>query len=697
MDNGSGDYRIGCDIGGTFTDFILLDEQSGEIKLEKVLTTSGDPSDGVLQGCQNLSSQIPEIIGRTKHVIHGTTLVINAVLERSGAKTGLITTRGFRDVLEMRRYMRADMYDVFGDLPEPLVSRDLRHEVEERIYADGSVITPLNEDSVRRVLDLLTMNGVESIAVCLLHSYANGEHEHRIAEILREQYPGLDYSLSAEVLPQISEYERTSCTVLNAYVKPIVRRYLERLETRLRDSGVSEHLFLMLSGAGITSVETAKEFPVRLVESGPVAGVLAASRFGELTGARDVLSFDMGGTTAKASLIQDGQIPIASDYEIARVHRSRKGSGIPISLPTVNIIEVGTGGGSIAYIDGLGFVKVGPRSAGAEPGPACYGRGGTEPTVTDADLLLGYLDPDFFLGGTLRLDRQAAEAAIDERIARPLGMSTTDAAWGIIDVAREQMATAIRMHVAERAGDPSRTTIVASGGAGPVHALGLMRKLRAARSVFPLGAGVMSALGLLMAPASYNLVLTYKAEFSTLDLGELEEVFQGLEEEGRAILKKAEPDGVPSFARSIDMRYVGQGHDLNIILPSQMLPTVERSTVLDGFYSAYKARYGYVSTDSPVETVNLQVRATVEKESLAIKQLVPSGRPLATAKKGVREAFDPESHCFVPFTVYDRYQLEPGMSFSGPAIIEERESTVVVGCSDHVIVDDYGSLIVASS
>jgi N-methylhydantoinase A len=683
-------FRIGCDIGGTFTDFILFDEQSGAIMQEKVLTTPDDPALGVLAGLQRLIAREPEIARQTRHVIHGTTLVINAVLERTGARTGLLTTAGFRDVLEMRRYMRADMYDVFGDLPEPLVSRDLRLEVRERIYADGSVLVPLDVDSARAAISALLERGVESIAVSLLHAYANDAHEREIERLIRERQPAVAVSLSSEVLPQIKEYERTSSTVVNAYVKPVVEQYLGRLVDQLGRLGMTDNLFLMLSSGGVAAVDAAKRFPVRLVESGPVAGVLAAGFFDDAA-SRSVLAFDMGGTTAKAALIQDGQVPVTSDYEVGRTHRFKKGSGIPLAMPAVDIIEVGTGGGSIASVDDFGFVRVGPRSAGASPGPACYGIGGREPTVTDADLLLGYLDPGFFLGGAMRLDAAAAREAIERRVAVPLGLSVEDAAWGIVDVAAEHMANAIKMHVAEKGGDTASASMVAFGGAGPVHAYALMRKLRLHRLILPRAAGVMSALGMLMAPVSFDLVRTFRAELADANLESADELFAALEAQGSAIVRLADPDGTLQFQRSVNMRYAGQGSEIGLPVDRA---TLGRASLSEQFHAAYRDRYGYAATDAAIEIVSLRVLTGVESGQLEVPILEANEASAEEARKGTRPAYDPDRRAFQPHAVYDRYRLLPGASFGGPAIVEERESTAVIGSSGRVSVDRFGSLVV---
>ena len=478
-------YRLGCDIGGTFTDFVLVDDETGKFQTNKCLTSPADPSEAVEQGILQLLDQAPGFIGRVSEFIHGTTLVINAIIERKGACTGLITTRGFRDVLELGREIRYDAYDIFAEYPRPLIPRDLRTEVDERITSDGRVIRDLDMQDVRERLAQLQAAGVESVAVCLINSYENPVHEKAIQKCIRDAAPDLSLSISFEVLPQIREYERTCTTATNAYVKPITASYLQKLSDRLATLGFDGQLFIMLSSGGITSLETAREFPVRIIESGPTAAVIASQHYGKLFAIKDMFCFDMGGTTAKSCLIQKGQAGLVSTFEVGRVQRFKKGSGLPIQVPVVDLMEIGAGGGSIAEINRLGLLQVGPQSAGADPGPVCYGQGGEKPTVTDADLTLVYLDPDYFLGGSMPLDKAAAEKAIATKIAAPLGTSAVEAAFGIHDLINETMAAAAKTHIAEKGGNPGLITVSAFGGAGPVHAYGLACKIGAPRILVP--------------------------------------------------------------------------------------------------------------------------------------------------------------------------------------------------------------------
>ena len=466
--------RFGFDIGGTFTDFVLIDEQSGAIRTHKTLTTPHDPALAVLQGWRELVSaaEAPHV----ESAIHGTTLFTNALIERKGARTAFLTTRGFRDILEMGKEMRYDIYDLLLVLPEPLVPRRLRLEVEERLNGRGEVVTPLRMPEVEQVAEVLAEADVEAVAICFLHAFTNPEHEQAAGVRLAERLPGLRISMSHEVAPEIREYERMSTTVCNAYVQPLAETYLGQMEVRLRDAGFARELFLMLSSGGVSTLATAVKFPIRLVESGPAAGALAAVFYGELLDEPDLVSFDMGGTTAK--MCHHGGRPAMSDnFEIARVHRFKRGSGLPVRVPTIELIEIGAGGGSIARKDELGLLKVGPDSAGADPGPACYGLGGDQPTVTDADLLLGYLNPEFFLGGRMTLDRSASERAI-AGLAAEMNLSALDTAHGIFQVVNENMISATRVHVAERGADPRRLKLMAIGGAGPVHAYEIARALR---------------------------------------------------------------------------------------------------------------------------------------------------------------------------------------------------------------------------
>ena len=685
--------RIGVDVGGTFTDFVLLDDAAMRLHTHKCLTSPRDPSDAIEEGIRALARQVPGCLDRLEEVIHGTTLVINAILERKGARTGLITTKGFRDVLELGREIRYAAYDVFAEFPEPLVPRERRLEVDERVRADGSVLRPLDPAEARSAVRALVRADVESVAVCLLNSFENPAHELALKRILAEDFPGASVSISYEVLPQIREYERTSTTVTNAYVKPLTEKYLRRLEQRLAALGFRGRLFIMLSSGGVTSAQTAAEFPVRIIESGPTAAVIAGEYYSRLFGLPEMFCFDMGGTTAKSCLIQGGIAGVVPTFEVGRVQRFQKGSGLTIQVPVVDLMEIGAGGGSIARRSRLGTLQVGPDSAGAEPGPICYGRGGTEPTVTDADLLLGYLDADYFLGGTMKLDAGAARRGIEERIARPLGISFLQAVWGIHDLVNETMAAAAKTHIAERGGNPKVVTVAAFGGAGPVHAYGLARKLGAPRLVVPPNAGVGSALGFFTAPRAFDLVRSHKTAFATADFGELERLFRELEAEGVKTLRNAGADTPIEFSRWVEARFIGQGSETNLPIEPGDFARVDAAQLRRRFDEAYARLYGRTYPESPVEFVNFCVRASLPQRPLALPRLERPARPrLADAVKGERRAYSPVARDYIPFTVYDRYRLFPDATFAGPAIVEERESTVIIGEGASARIDEYGFL-----
>ena len=695
-------YRLGCDIGGTFTDFVLLDDATGRIYVHKCLTTPKDPSDAVVQGIEELAARLPDLSRNLDEVIHGTTLVINAIIERKGARTGLITTEGFRDILELGREIRYAPYDVFAEFPRPLVPRHLRLEVPERVRSDGTVLKPLDPDKARETVKRLLGMGVESIAVCLLNSFENPAHEFLLKKVIIEEAPGMTVSISYDVLPQIREYERTSTTVTNAYVKPLTGRYLSKLSDRLSESGFVGRLFIMLSSGGITSVETAAEFPVRIIESGPTAAVISGQYYGKLFNISEMFCFDMGGTTAKSCLIQGGVAGVVPTFEVGRVQRFMKGSGLTIQVPVVDLMEIGAGGGSIAKASKMGTLQVGPESSGADPGPICYGRGGKMPCVTDADLLLGYLDENYFLGGEMKLDREAARKGVEEEIAKPLGVSYIQAVWGIHDLINETMAAAAKTHIAEKGGNPKIATVVAFGGAGPVHAYGLAKKLGSPRFLVPPNAGVGSALGFFTAPRAFDLVRSHKVSLNEADFEDIERIFGLMETEGARTLRKSGDVEKVKYIKSIDARFVGQGSETNIAVPEENMKGLTREELRRRFDLVYERLYGRTYPDTPVEFINFRVRASLPERLLALPKLasrpaggegtVPHPADGSDALKGERSAFSAALRDFIPFKVYDRYRLFPGDSFRGPAIIEEKESTVIVGEDGTVRVDEYGFL-----
>ena len=686
---GKGLYRLGCDIGGTFTDFVLLNTETGRLITNKCLTTPNDPSEAVEKGIRDLEKKAGAFMPDAAEIIHGTTLVINAIIERKGAKTGLITTRGFRDVLELGREMRYDAYDILSEYPEPLTPRFLRMEVDERVRSDGKVLTPLDPAEVSVRLDELKEKGIESLAVCLINSHENPAHEFQIKEIAQKSHPDLFISISFETLPQIREYERTCTTVTNAYVKPITSNYLKKLGDRLKSLGFPGKLFIMLSSGGITSVDTAIKFPVRIIESGPTAAVTASQFYGKLLGIKDMFCFDMGGTTAKSCLIRKGEAGLVSTFEVGRVQRFKKGSGLPIQVPVVDLMEIGAGGGSIAKINKMGLLQVGPESAGADPGPACYGLGGEHPTVTDADLALGYLDPDYFLGGEMPLDKSAAKKAIAEKIAGPLNTSATAAAFGIHDLINETMAAAAKTHIAEKGGSPASITVSAFGGAGPVHAYSLAKKTGARKILVPPLAGVGSALGFFTAPVAFDLSRSHRVLLDTANFQEIETLFKSLETEGAKILKDVDKKEI-IYNRAIMMRFVGQGSETDIAIESKPFGQWSRAEIREMFDSEYKRLYGRTYPESKVECVTFKTRASLPEKPFQIPLLDTGATDIKDCVKGVRQAFSVIKKEFIPFTVYRRQSLFPGARIPGPAIIEERESTIVIGEDANAEVDAYG-------
>lgn len=690
-------FRIGVDIGGTFTDAILLDAEGKSVIVGKTLTTPDDPSRGVEATVGELLARGKVRADQVRDIIHGTTLVTNAIIERRGVKTALLVTAGFRDILEMGRERRYDMDDLFLEMPEPLVPRHLRFEVRERILADGAVETLPDRQQISEIAQALVRQGVRAAAICFLHSYKNPTNERSVAEWLKESVPGLYVSLSSEVIPEIREYERMSTTVANAYVQPVMERYVRKLDGRLRAVGFRGNLYLMLSSGGICTPDVACRFPIRLLESGPAAGVLAAAHFGKLTAEPNVLSFDMGGTTAKLCIIDRGEPLTTLDFETARVYRFKKGSGMPIRGRVVDMIEIGAGGGSIARVDQLGLLKIGPDSAEADPGPVCYGSGGQEPTVTDADLILGYLDPDFFLGGRMKLDRGAAQRAIEGRLALPLGVGADNVAWGIHQIVNEGMANAARVHAIEKGKDPRSYVLFAFGGAGPAHAYRVAELLGISSVMIPPGAGVASAFGFLCAPLAFDFVRTYRSSLRDMDWGRASSLLVEMEEEGtRLLLASGVAEEEIRLERRCDMRYVGQAHELEVVIPGGPLAGDRSPEVRQLFEEEYRRHFGRTCLNVDVEVINWRVLASGPRPCPDVRELGVdrSGHSVGQPLKGYRRAYFPESRGYEDTPVYDRYRLEPGDVIKGPAIIEERESTTVVGPGGDATVDNYLNLII---
>ena len=680
--------RIGADIGGTFTDIVLVDDRSGGFRLGKVLTTPAQPDDGVIAG---VSEVIQGDAAAVAHMVHGTTLFTNALIERKGALTALITTQGFRDAVEIGREHRYDMYDLRLRRPEQIARRRHRFEIAERILADGSVRFAPDADDVRALAEQLRELGIQAIAVCLMNAYINPAHERLVGEVLRAELPGVALTLSSDIAPEIREFERTSTALCNVYVKGIAEQYLTRLESRTKETLHGEAgLFVMQSNGGLLTAGQAVEAPIRLVESGPAAGALAAAHYGAALGLKDILSFDMGGTTAKACLIVDGKPLLAPEFEVDRQYQFKKGSGLPVKVPVIEMIEIGTGGGSIARIDALGRLTVGPDSAGSVPGPVCYGQAGIEPTVTDADLVLGYLNPDFFLGGDMDLDRDGAGAALSDQVGDHMGLDTLEAAWGVHQLANEAMASAARIHAVERGHEISGFPMFAFGGAGPVHAYGVARILKLPQVIYPFGAGVMSAIGFLTAPLAFDFVRSRPFRMEEIDWSVVNTLLGEMEAEGRAKLAEAVGETEITFERVADMRYRKQGFEVPVPLPNGVLGPDDAAGIKDAFEEVYRRLYGHVIPDTPLDILSWRLVASGPKPDLT---LPTAPEATGSAQKGTRPIYLPDQGP-IDAPVYDRYALGPGVTLKGPAIIEERESTVVINGPATIRTDQHRNLVV---
>jgi len=683
--------RVGVDIGGTFTDMAILDDR-GIVAVGKTLTTHSEPAaavETVLR--QTLTAHGLDPADITTFV-HGTTLVTNALIERRGATTALLTTEGFRDVVEMGREHRYELYDLDLELPRPLVPRHLRFGVRERVLADGTVDTGLDEAAVKQLAAELSEAGVQAVAVCFLHSHVNDEHERRVREIVRATAPELRVALSSEVNPEIREYERSSTTLANVYVQQLVESYLEDLRDRLRGLGLRRAPLIMLSNGGVAAIDVARRFPIRMLESGPAGGALGAVAFGRSAGRPDQIAFDMGGTTAKLCIIEAGRPLVTHTFEVDRVYRLRAGSGLPVRAPVIDMIEIGTGGGSIARVNSLGLITVGPDSAGSEPGPVSYGRGGEHCTVTDADAVLGYLDPDHFLGGDMLLDVEAAAAAIDRQIAGALGVGVAEAAWGIHATANENMANAARVHAIERGQDPTRLPMFVSGGNGPLHGPGVAAALGSPAVVVPPAAGVLSALGFLSAPMSMDIVRSRHAELGTVELSVIEEMFEEMEDEGVRVLRGS---GVPAediaHERTLEMRFVGQGSEIEVPVPP--LGSHWRTDLAENFAEQYRQRFGTVApVGVETEILTWRVASRGPDPRARLRSALPATSESALV--GHRDAYFPAAGGYVPTAVYDRYRLPVGATVDGPALVRERESTLVVPPAARCTVADDGSILV---
>jgi N-methylhydantoinase A len=685
--------RVGVDVGGTFTDFVLVDEHRDMIFTGKQLTTPTDPGKAICEGVSRIVSEAGIEMSQLDGIVHGTTLVTNAVIERLGAKVGLITTSGFRDVLEVGHEMRYDLYDLFLEKPEPLVPRNLRLTVNERIASTGEILSELDEAGVNAACNELISKGVDTIAVCLINAYVNPQHEERVRDLILADYPDLPVTISTVVAPEIREYERTCTAVANAYVLPLMRRYIDDLQSKLTGLGLEGPLNVMLSGGGIAALRIAQEAPIQMIESGPAAGAISGAYYGRLTDTQSVIAFDMGGTTAKMCLIEDFNPEHANTFEAGRVRRFRKGSGVPLKVPVIDLIEIGAGGGSISRLDAMGLLKVGPDSAASEPGPVCYGLGGENPTVTDADLLLGYLSPEYFLGGEMSLDVGMVRNAIEAKLATPSGMTATDIAAGIHAIVNNNMAAATRAHIAEKGRDPRRYTLVATGGAGPVHAYGVAKQLKLNRFICPLGAGVSSALGFLIAAPATEGVHSYVSTLDQLDSEKVLKIFNDMSVSASNSLVEAGGDvKTITIKHRVEMRYRGQGFEISVDLPDDLAEVDLPKLLKADFLKRYAELFGRSISDVAIETVTWRISASGPTPNI---QLNFEGQQIdrGAASKGERQVFFPETG-YATCKIYNRYGLAAGTIISGPAVIEERESTVVAGPDTTISVDDHLNLII---
>jgi N-methylhydantoinase A len=690
------DCRLAVDIGGTFTDVVL--EHPLGIASGKVLTTPDAPERGVVDGVAHVLSLTGIGPERISLVVHGTTLATNAIIERRGARTALLTTIGFRDTLEFAHGHRFDQYDLTLARPEPLIERPLRLEVVERMAADGSILLPLDEAQVRTTAAVLRDRGVESVGICLLHAYANGEHERRTREILIEEHPALYVSMSHEVCPEIREYERTTTTIANAYVQPLMAKYLGRLSTALADRGVAAPLLLITSAGSLTSIDTAIRLPIRLVESGPAGGAIFGQHIARQLNAKEAIAFDMGGTTAKIVLVNDYEPRHSRSMEVARAHRLLPGTGIPLRIPVIDMIEIGAGGGSIATIDQLGQIAVGPESAGAAPGPACYCLGGRRPTVTDADLVLGKLDADTFAGGRIKLDPRQARTAIETHVAGPLGLDIVVGSAGITEIVCENMANAIRVHAADNGEQVESRVLIVTGGAAPLHAARIAQKLSISTIVVPHGAGVGSALGFLEAPIAYQAVRTQVMRLEALDPGLVNSIFADLRNEAEAVLGLAATGGRYVERRYADMRYLGQGHELRVEIPARLYTEVDGAVLERAFHEAYRRSYERTIPNLRAQaltwTLVLSVESSASREPALPQPPAREGPRARTAATVTRAVFDAGLGERVEVAVVDRAELVFGHSLRGPALIVEPQTTTYVPPSYSGSISAHGHLVI---
>ena len=669
--------RLGVDIGGTFTDVVL--EVGTAAFSAKVLTTYVAPENAIIDGMRQVCAKSGISPSEIDQIIHGTTLATNALIERRGAKTALITTQGFRDVIEMRTESRFEQYDLNLNLPEPLLPRQMRYTVPGRMDASGNELKPLSRQEIEPVVDQIAKAGFESVAVGLIHSYLNDAHERLVLDVLTEKMPQAMVSLSSEVSPQMREYERFNTVVANAYIKPLMKSYLGRLEGRLKDEGVGCEIFLMHSGGGIISIENAAEFPVRLVESGPAGGAVFAANIAARYGLDKVLSFDMGGTTAKICLIKNQTPKTSRVFEVGRTYRFKKGSGMPISIPVIDMVEIGAGGGSLAHVDSMRQIRVGPESAGSEPGPACYRRGGSKPAVTDADLVLGKLDPMHFAGGSMQLDEGASAKALTSVLGDVLEMDAATAAFGLAEVVDENMANAARVHAVENGEDLSDYTMIAFGGAAPLHAGRLCEKLGVDRLLVPPGAGVGSAIGFLRAPFSFEANRSVYMTLSGFDADKIKSLLADLKAEATGFVRNCAPQSPILSEFKVYMRYSGQGWEIPITLTEDQAMNPEAVVFERRFIEDYTKLFGRSVAGMDIEITVWSVNATTPPE--IVTRVLENAGTSAAKVAGSRRLFDPALADFVEATVVLRDDMMPGTTAAGPSVITEDETTIIVPTS----------------
>jgi N-methylhydantoinase A len=684
------DIKLAADIGGTFTDIVL--ETGKERFSGKVLTTTEAPELGVLEGIKLVLEQAKVAPKDVDVVIHGTTLATNALIERKGAKTAFITTEGFRDIIEQGYEKRFDHYDLMIDRPAPLVPRTRRYTVRERLAVTGEVLIPLDEAAVAGIAKKISDEKVGAVAIGLLHAYAHDAHERRVRELLRKQLPkGVTICISSEVAPEIREYERFSTTVANAYVRPLMSGYLNRLGEALRAMELTAPLFLMMSGGGLTTLETAVRFPIRLVESGPAGGAILAGRIAQECALKEVLSFDMGGTTAKICLLTDGEPERARKFEIARAYRDMKGSGLPVRVPVIEMVEIGAGGGSIARVDKLGRITVGPDSAGSTPGPVSYGRGGTEPAVTDANLALGKIDPSYFAGGKIKLDEAGAAQALKRAIGAPLGLEDFWPAAGVAEIVEENMANAARVHAIERGKDISACTMIAFGGGAPLHACRLAEKIGVDTILVPKGAGVGSAIGFLRAPIAYEVTRSAAVSLDDFDPKHVNDLLDRMTSDALAVVKPAVKSQAVTIQRIADCRYVGQGHEIRIRVPVRRLTQADGAKLRAEFERLYRQIYGLTIAGMEAEAITWSVTAS---SRTAPPKRAKSARATSAPKhKAKRKVYDAALGKMVDTPIYWRFDMAPGSRIKGPAIIAEDETSTIVGANFTARIDGLGYIM----